>query len=59
MSYLRDPQFKRHDDKAKKRADWFAAFNREAMVRGAWIISSPGAQMVTVEVLPGNAGRRN
>jgi hypothetical protein len=50
----KDPQYRRAENNAKKRADWFATFNREAMIRDAWIISSPGSQTVTIECLPGN-----
>jgi hypothetical protein len=49
----KDPQYRRAENSAK-RADWFATFNREAMIRDAWIISSPGSQTVTIECLPGN-----
>jgi hypothetical protein len=45
MAYLRDPQFKRADDKVKRRNDWFLAFNREATINAGWVISSPGSAM--------------
>jgi hypothetical protein len=40
--------------RSEKRADWFTGFNREAMAREAWIISSPGASEIIIETLPGN-----
>jgi hypothetical protein len=40
--------------RSEKRHDWFTGFNREAMAREAWIISSPGASEVLIECLPGN-----
>ena len=40
-------------DMPEKRADWFVAFNREALKHGnCWVISSPGASEVLIEALP-------
>jgi hypothetical protein len=50
----KNPIYRRHENNVQKRAAWFASFNREAMARGCWIISSPGATEVIIECLPGN-----
>jgi hypothetical protein len=39
--------------RSEKRRDWFNGLNLEAMKVGAFIISSPGASEVIIEVLPG------
>jgi hypothetical protein len=52
--YLKDPKDRTVEDRTKKRASWFATLNREAMSKGCWIESSPGAPVVTISALPGN-----
>jgi hypothetical protein len=39
--------------RSEKRRDWFNSLNLEAMKAGAFIISSPGASEVIIEVLSG------
>ena len=44
------------NDKAKRRASWFAAFCAEAAARSdAWITSIPNADTVTLETTPGSS----
>jgi hypothetical protein len=53
MVYLKNPEWKRgRDDTGEKRLAWFTALNREAMLRGCWIISTPSASEVILEALP-------
>jgi hypothetical protein len=56
MAYLKyyDGFIKPANPRSEKRRDWFNSLNLEAMKVGAFIISSPGASEVIVEVLPGN-----
>ena len=50
--YDKNPIYRRAENTAQKRADWFTSFNRECMAKGCWIISSPGASEVIIETLP-------
>jgi hypothetical protein len=56
MTFVNDPGspgFKRVDDKVARRRAWFLALVRESQIAGdAWIISTPGADVVLVEALP-------
>jgi hypothetical protein len=56
MAYLKyyDGFIKQAKPRSERRRDWFNSLNLEAMKVGAFIISSPGATEVIVEVLPGN-----
>ena len=49
-----NPIYRRAENNAQKRADWFTSFNRECMAKGCRIISSPGASDVIIECLPGD-----
>jgi hypothetical protein len=43
------------NDKAKRRASWFAAFCAEAAARSdVWVTSIPNADLVTLETTPGS-----
>jgi hypothetical protein len=45
----------RTDDKAKRRAAWFRAFNAECVARNdVWCTSVPNSDVVTIEVTPGS-----
>jgi hypothetical protein len=50
----KDPQYKRgKDSTGEKRQAWFQALNMETMRRSdAWVISTPHAGTVLIEVLP-------
>jgi hypothetical protein len=55
MAYLKDADnYKRgRDDRPERRLAWHQALVRETMVRGdCWIISTPSASEVILEVLP-------
>ena len=44
--------FKKADDRLKRRNDWFLVLVRESQIAGdAWILSSPGSKTVLVESL--------
>jgi hypothetical protein len=56
MKYLKDPAFKTSEEaeRNERRELWWRALNAEATRNNAWVVTSPGASRVVLEMLPGS-----